>query len=151
MNSAEAKAIANMFLDGLEREFPVTKKVLAAIPENQLDFKLGDKGRTARELAWHLAASEVWFAEGAANADYNRAEPAMPDKATVADIVAYYDRELPALLAKVRSLPGEQLAKEDVAQRLFSKAGIERMRRAFDFGGDWFGGFGGLGHGGLIR
>jgi hypothetical protein len=31
---------------------------------------------------------------------------------------------------------GEQLTKEDMAQRLLSQAGIERMRRAFDFGGD---------------
>jgi uncharacterized damage-inducible protein DinB len=112
MNPAEAKAIANMFLDGLEREFPTTKKVLAAIPESQLDFKLGDKGRTARELAWHLAASEVWFADGAANADYNRAEAAAPPAVTVADIVAYYEKEMPALLARLRSLPGEELAKE---------------------------------------
>ena len=112
MNPAEAKAIANMLLDGLEREFPTTKKVLAAIPENQLDFRLGDKGRTARELAWHLAASEVWFANGAANADYNAPEPAMPPNATVADIVGFYEKEVPALLAKIRALPGEQLAKE---------------------------------------
>jgi uncharacterized damage-inducible protein DinB len=101
-----------MFLDGLEREYPTTKKVLAAIPEGQLDFKLGDKGRTARELAWHLAASEVWFADGAANADYNRAEAAAPPAATVADIVAYYEKEMPALLARLRSLPGEELTKE---------------------------------------
>ena len=67
-----------MLLNGLEQEFPTTKKILAAVPENQLDFKLGDKGRTTRELAWHLAASEVWFANGAANADYNAPEAAMP-------------------------------------------------------------------------
>jgi len=79
-----------MLLDGLEREYPTTKRVLAAIPESQLDFKLGDKGRTARELAWHLAASEVWFANGAATADYNNPEAPMSPNATVADIVAYY-------------------------------------------------------------
>jgi uncharacterized damage-inducible protein DinB len=112
MNPAEARAIANMFLNGLEGEFATTKKVLAAIPDSQLDFKLGDKGRTARELAWHLAASEVWFANGAANADYNSPETPMPPQATVADIVAYYEKEVPALLAKIRALPGEDLAKE---------------------------------------
>jgi uncharacterized damage-inducible protein DinB len=112
VNPAEAKAIANMLLDGLEREVPVTKKVLASVPDGQLEFKLGEKGRTARELAWHLAASEVWFAAGAAAADYNASETTMPPNATVADIVAYYEKEVPALLAKIRSLPGEELAKE---------------------------------------
>jgi len=112
VNPAEAKAIASMLLDGLEREYPTTRRVLAAIPEGQLDFKLGDKGRTARELAWHLAASEAWFAADAASADYNAPEATMPPKATVADIVAYYEKEVPALIAKIRSLPGEQLARE---------------------------------------
>jgi len=110
VNPAEAKAIANMLLDGLEREYPTTRKVLAAIPEGRLDFKLGDKGRTARELAWHLAASEAWFAEGAAAADFSAPEAAMPPQATVADIVALYEK-MPALIASIRSLPGEQLAK----------------------------------------
>ena len=88
MNSAVAKAIANMFLNGLEGEFATTKKVLAAIPEGQLDFKLGDKGRTARELAWHLAASEVWFANGAANADYNSPERSS-DLSTITPMFAF--------------------------------------------------------------
>ena len=52
MNPAEAKSIANMLLEGIEREYETTKKVVAAIPQNQLDFKLGEKGRTMRELAW---------------------------------------------------------------------------------------------------
>ena len=99
-----------MLLDGLEREYPVTRKVLAAIPQGQLDFKLGEKGRTTRELAWHLAASEAWFAEGAASADFSAPEATMPPQATVADIVALYEK-MPALIASIRSLPGEQLAK----------------------------------------
>ena len=46
---------------------------------------------------------------------------------------------------------GEQLAKEDVAQRLLAQAGIGRMRRGLDFGRTWLGILGRLGHGGLIR
>jgi len=71
MNPAEAKSIANMLIEGVERECETTKKVLAAIPQNQLDFKLGDKGRTMRELAWHLAASDAWFGEGVAKGDFS--------------------------------------------------------------------------------
>jgi hypothetical protein len=107
-----------MFLNGLEGEFATTKKVLAAIPESQLDFKLGDKGRTARELAWHLAASEAWFANGAANADYNNPEAPMPPNATVADIVAYYEKEVPGLLAKIRLGEGSAiLRRHEPAER----------------------------------
>jgi uncharacterized damage-inducible protein DinB len=111
MNPAEAKGIANMLIQGLEREYETTRKVVAAIPENQLDFKLGEKGRTARELAWHLVASEAWFADGIAKGDFSQPETEMPPKATTADLVAFYEKELPTKTARVKALSGEELAK----------------------------------------
>jgi uncharacterized damage-inducible protein DinB len=112
MNAIEAKAIADLLLGGIEREYPITRKVLAAVPESQLDFKLGENGRTARELAWHLAASEVWFADGIASREFSKPEAAMPPNASMADIVAFYEKELPAQIARIKSLSGEQLAEE---------------------------------------
>lgn len=111
MNPAEAKTIGNVLLDGIEREYQTTKKVVAAIPQNQLDFKLGEKGRTMRELAWHLIASEAWFGEGVANGDFSHSEITMPPNASVADLVSFYDKEVPAKIARVKQLSGEQLAK----------------------------------------
>jgi uncharacterized damage-inducible protein DinB len=112
MNPAEAKMIANLLLGGIENEYNTTRKILAAIPENQLDFKLGDKGRTVRELAWHLAASEVWFAQATAAVNFSLQETPMPPQATVSEIVAFYEKELPAAVAKVKTLSGETLGKE---------------------------------------
>jgi uncharacterized damage-inducible protein DinB len=112
MNPAEAKSIASMLLGGLEREYPTTLKVLSALPEDQLEFKLGDKGRTARELAWHLAASEAWFVKGIVNGDFSNEEVPMPPEATTAEIVAFYEKEIPSGLERIKALSGEQLAKE---------------------------------------
>ncbi|HEY7388431.1 MAG TPA: DinB family protein [Bryobacteraceae bacterium] len=112
MNPAEAKSIASMLLGGLESEYPITLKVLSAVPEDQLDFKLGEKGRTARELAWHLAASEAWFAKAIVSGDFSYEEAPMPPKATTADIVAFYQKEIPAGFESIKALSGEQLAKE---------------------------------------
>ncbi len=112
MNPAEAKRVTDLLLDGVEREYPITRKLLAAVPESQLDFKLGEKGRTARELAWHLAASEVWFAEGIANRDFSKPEAAALPNASVTDIVAFYEKEMPVHIARIKSLSGEQLGKE---------------------------------------
>ena len=111
MSPAEAKTISNLLIEGIEREHETTKKVLAAVPQNQMDFKLGEKGRTMRELAWHLAASEVWFGEGVANGDFSHSEATMPPNATAADIAGFYSKELPARIARVKQLSGEQLAK----------------------------------------
>ena len=112
MNPAEAKSIASVLLGGLETEYPITLKVLSAVPENQLDFKLGDKGRTARELAWHLAASEAWFAKGVVSGDFSYEETPMPPKATTADIIAFYQQEVPPAFERIKALSGEQLATE---------------------------------------
>lgn len=111
MSPAEAKSIANMLIEGIEREYETTKKVIAAVPQNQLDFKLGEKGRTMRELAWHLIASEAWFGEGVASGDFSGSESTMPPNASVADLNAFYAKEVPAKIAKVKQLSGDQLAK----------------------------------------
>jgi uncharacterized damage-inducible protein DinB len=63
-----------------------------------------------RELAWHLAASDAWFGEGVAKGDFSHSEPAMPANASVADLTAFYNREVPAKIAKVKQLSGDQLA-----------------------------------------
>ena len=109
MNPAEAKAIANVFIAGLEQEFETTKKVIAAVPESQLDFKLGDKGRTMREITWHLIASEAWFADAIASGSFTYSEQPLPAGGAAA-MVAFYNKEMPAKLAKLKQLSGEQLA-----------------------------------------
>ena len=111
MNPAEAKGLSTFLIQGVERELETTRKMLAAIPENQLDFKLGDKGRTTRELAWHLVASDAWFADGIASADFSQPEKEMPANVSVKDILAEYDR-MPARVEKLKTLSGDDLAKE---------------------------------------
>ena len=110
MNPAEAKGLSHMLIAGVEREAQTTRKIIEAIPENQLDFKLGDKGRTARELAWHLLASEIWFADGIAKGDFSQPEAEMPAKVSVKEMLAKYD-EMPAKIEKLKGMSGDDLAK----------------------------------------
>jgi uncharacterized damage-inducible protein DinB len=109
MNPNEAKNLALMFIDGLEREQKTTRRVVAAIPDDQLNFKLGEQGRTTLELAWHLLASEAWFAEGIVACDFNRPELPMPDNPNVAALLSFYDSEFPGNFAKLRAMPGDDL------------------------------------------
>src|SRR5690242_9027283 len=111
MDPAEAKSLASLFIKGIENEAQTTRKVVAALPDNQLEFKLGEKGRTARELAWHLVAVDVWFADSIARGSFSMegGEPEAPS--TVAEMVAFYDKEMPAALQKVKDMSGEDLAK----------------------------------------
>src|SRR5579862_9436944 len=96
----QAKSLSMVYLQSLNGELPITRQVLAAVPESQLDFKLGDKGRTTRDLMWHLARSEKWFGEGIAAGNFPM-EPDPPAPATVAEILAYYDQHVPAIQGKL--------------------------------------------------
>jgi len=106
----QAKGLSMVFMQSLGQESPTTRRVVAALPDAQLDFKLGDKGRTARELAWHLVYSEKWFGEGVIAGSFAMdPEPAAP--ATVAEMLAYYDQHVPPLTGKLAALSGDDLAK----------------------------------------
>jgi uncharacterized damage-inducible protein DinB len=110
MTPEEARGLAAYLCKTLDNEFATTRKVLAAVPANQLNFKLGEKGRTTAELMWHMAQSDRGFGEGIANLKLDSfAEEGMPPK-TAAEIVAAYDRDIPPILEKLKSLTPEQLA-----------------------------------------
>ncbi len=106
----QAKGLSLVFVQSASNEIPTTRRVLAAVPEAQLDFKLGEKGRTTRELMWHIVKSEEWFANGIINGEFGM-ESEAPPPATAAEMVAYYDQHVPGAIEKMQSLSGEHLAK----------------------------------------
>jgi uncharacterized damage-inducible protein DinB len=105
----QAKGLSMVFLQSLGSEVPTTRRVLAAVPANQLDFKLGEKGRTTRELMWHLVRSEHWFGESIVAGNFPM-EPDPEAPATAAEILAYYDKHVPQLADKIAPLSGSHLA-----------------------------------------
>lgn len=110
MGPEQAKSMAAMMLEGIAQEAKTTRKVLAAIPEDKINFKLGEKGWEAGKLARHIMYSEAWFANSIINGDFGgENEPEGPT--TVAEIVKWYDETIPALTAKVGELSAEQLLK----------------------------------------
>ena len=48
MSPQGAKSLASLYIKGIEGEAQTTQKVVAALPDDQLEFKLERKGRTAR-------------------------------------------------------------------------------------------------------
>jgi uncharacterized damage-inducible protein DinB len=100
-----------MMLDGLAREVEITKKVLAAVPEEKRDYRPDPHARTAWELAWHIANTDVQFMDGIADLKFTMANPAEADKPkTVAELVDWYDRNMRRGADGVRALSAEQLA-----------------------------------------
>jgi hypothetical protein len=106
MNPEQAAFAAQIFLPGLEREFDTTKKVLAAVTESGKNYRPDPNSRTAFELASHIASSDVWFLNGIAKGEFARGGEEKPF-ASVAEIVAFYEKEFPAALAKEGAPAGQ--------------------------------------------
>jgi uncharacterized damage-inducible protein DinB len=118
MNHEQATFTAQLFSQGLEREYVTTKKIIAAIPEAKKNYRPDEHARTAFELAAHLASADVWFLNGIIKGEFI---PEADHKfGSVAEIVAYYDKEFPAALAKVKALPAEKLSKTIPAFGMFN-------------------------------
>ena len=98
-----------MMLDGLMRELEITKKVIAAIPDDKAhDYRPDPHARTAWELAWHLANTDVQFMDGVGDMEFKMTTPENKP-ATVAELVTWYDTNFKRAAARVQALSGEQL------------------------------------------
>jgi uncharacterized damage-inducible protein DinB len=103
-------AYRSMMADGFGQEVELTKKVLAAIPEGKRDYRPDPHARTAWELAWHIANSDHQFLDGIAEGKLTMGSPAEAEKPkTVAELVAWYDRNMKRGLERIRAMSAEQL------------------------------------------
>ena len=99
-----------MMLDGLAREVATTKRVLAAVPDGKRDYRPDPNARTAWELAWHLANTDVQFMDGIADLKFTMAARAEAEKPrTVGELVDWYDRNMKRSAARVHTLTADQL------------------------------------------
>lgn len=103
-----ALGLRAMMLDGIAREAECTKKVIAAIPDAKSDYKHDPNARTAKELAWHLANSDIQFLDGIADLKFSM-ETTEHKPQTSAEVVAWYDENMKRGIARVAEMTPEQL------------------------------------------
>ena len=116
MTADHARAIADYFANMFDQEYTNTLKVLRAVPNARRDYKPDEKSRTAWELATHLTGTDLWFLDSVCDAvfvyDPEAEQKRTAGLATIDDVVAFYEREYPKRIQRLRSTPGETLAKE---------------------------------------
>jgi len=106
-----AAAFREIQLGGLTNEAKVTSRILAAIPEDKRDYRPDPNARTAWELGWHLANTDVQFLDGIADGNFAMKSPDEASKPkTVKELVAWYDDNMARGFERVRQLTPEQLA-----------------------------------------
>ena len=113
MTPEQAKAAADVMATVWEGEFQATCDVLAAVKDDNRDYKPDPKSRTAWQLATHLATADIWFIdsilEGAFESNQDAVSQLESRFKSVGDVVEFYKKTFPEKLQQLRSLPGEKL------------------------------------------
>ena len=104
-----ALGLRAVMLDGFKRESMVTRKVISAVPDAKSSYQPDPNARTAQELAWHLASSDVYFLDSIANLKFDKPGGPSDKPKTIAEVVAFYDQSLQRGIAQVEAMSAEQL------------------------------------------
>jgi uncharacterized damage-inducible protein DinB len=115
MTSEQATFLAKQYAQLMQGEFPATCKVLAAVKDDNRNYRPDDKSRTAWELATHLATADIWFLDSILNGTFSW-DPAKVKEVegqfkSVAEVVAFYEKTFPQKLQAVQAMSGDALAR----------------------------------------
>jgi len=113
MTPDQARAVVDVLTRTIEQESLATRKVLAAVPDKNRDYRPDPKSRTAWELAVHLAMSDVWFADSILSGAFEwTGEPATPAEMTdPTRVAAWHETHLTDRLSKLRGVTPEQMVR----------------------------------------
>ena len=99
-------------IPALKAEHPVTQRVIAAIPDDKVDYRPDDIVKSAIDLAWHIVIAENRFLDGVARGEFDLTPKPRPDSIrTAADVNRWYVAEWANNLERLRTLSGDQLIK----------------------------------------
>jgi uncharacterized damage-inducible protein DinB len=111
ISAAQAEFLRDYLLPLLIGECRATSRVLEAVPEERADYRPDPRSRTARELAWHIIASDLDFIAAIRRGSFESSEAGSPvPSETIAEMRARYDAGCESGLEAIKTLTGEQLA-----------------------------------------
>jgi len=101
-----------VYLPQIQNESETTRRVLQAVPADKCHWKPDEHAKSALELAWHLAASEMFFLNGVAAGAFTPGGGGMPENIKApADVVKFYDENLSKAIANVSAIKGDALTR----------------------------------------
>src|ERR1700722_17579614 len=80
-----------LYLPGLKSEHRLTKSVIESIPLDKGDYRPDEISKSALDLAWHIAATEMRFMEALPAGAFDFGPRPRPDSIkTSADVAGWY-------------------------------------------------------------
>jgi uncharacterized damage-inducible protein DinB len=101
-----------VYLPGLKNESRITKSVIEAIPLDGGDYRPDEISKSALDLAWHIAATEMRFMEAVVAGEFDFTPRPKPDSIkNSVDLSGWYTENFEPRFEKLTSLTTEQLLK----------------------------------------
>jgi uncharacterized damage-inducible protein DinB len=92
----------------VRRESEITARILKAVLDSQASYRPDPHSRSALELVWHIASSDIWFLDSFLAGKFEMEDDTMPaDFSKPSDIVGWYEDEMGPKLDQVAKLPAE--------------------------------------------
>src|SRR5215831_17474698 len=101
-----------VYLPGLRNEHRITKSVIEAIPAERCDYCPDAISKSALNLAWHIAVTEMRFMDAVAEGSFDLSPRPLPDSIkSPADLTAWYTSNFESRFEKLTALSDERLLK----------------------------------------
>jgi uncharacterized damage-inducible protein DinB len=113
MTSEQATTILqSVGLPSLNAEHPVTKRVIAAIPNDKVNYRPDEIVKSAIDLAWHIVTAEVRFINAVSAGAFDLTPLPRPDYIrTAADVNLWYLEHFAASVDRLKKTAADQLTK----------------------------------------
>jgi uncharacterized damage-inducible protein DinB len=100
------------FLPAVKNEHTITKNIVGAIPVGKENYRPDEISKSAIDLAWHIAASEMRFLDALRAGEFDFSPRPRPDSIqTAADLNRWYAENFETRVGQVAQLSSEQLVK----------------------------------------
>jgi uncharacterized damage-inducible protein DinB len=109
MRPDEALLIRSFLLPQVRSEQAVTRRILAAIPEGQENYRPHEKNWTALRLARHTAGTEMWFLHAVIHRAFVDGQGPGDDVRTGTAMAAWYAEAGARRVAEIEALTAEEL------------------------------------------
>jgi uncharacterized damage-inducible protein DinB len=104
--------LRGVYLPGLKNEYRLTKSVIEAIPLDKGDHRPDEISKSALDLAWHIAATEMRFMEVVPAGEFDFTPRPRPDSIkNSADLAAWYTDNFEPHFEKLTKVTNAQLLK----------------------------------------
>jgi uncharacterized damage-inducible protein DinB len=114
-----------MYLPVLASEHTITQRMIQAIPRDKGDYRPDEISKSALELAWHIAVSEMRFMDAVLTGSFDTSPRPRPESIKNSeDLAGWYAQNFESHVQELKKLSNEQLVKVIDFRGMFQRPAV---------------------------